>query len=69
MLGYFENPEATEDTLRDGWLHTGDFATFDTNGHIHIKDRKKDLIKNKGLQVSPSEVEAVIEEVIQMDGI
>jgi acyl-CoA synthetase (AMP-forming)/AMP-acid ligase II len=61
MKGYFENEEATKSTLRsDGWLHTGDIAKFDEQGWLYITDRSKELIKFKGFQVPPAELEAII---------
>jgi len=60
MKGYFENEKATADTLIDGWLHTGDIGHFDEDGHIIIVDRFKELIKVKGLQVAPAELEALL---------
>ena len=61
MKGYFENPEATAQTLDgEGWLHTGDVATLDEEGNFFIVDRLKELIKYKGLQVAPAELEAVL---------
>lgn len=60
MKGYFNNPEATAAVLRDGWLHTGDMATRDTEGYYTIVDRKKDIIKTSGFLVFPAEVEEVL---------
>jgi acyl-CoA synthetase (AMP-forming)/AMP-acid ligase II len=61
MKGYFENPEATAATIdRDGWLHTGDIGHVDGDGDFWIVDRVKELIKFKGLQVAPAELEAVL---------
>ena len=61
MLGYLNNPEATTETLdEDGWLHTGDVARIDADGHMFIVDRVKELIKYKGFQVAPAELEALI---------
>lgn len=61
MKGYFENPEATAATIdQDGWLHTGDIAYMDADGDFWIVDRVKELIKYKGLQVAPAELEAVL---------
>ena len=62
MLGYLNNPEATARTIdAEGWLHTGDMAMFDADGQLFIKDRLKELIKVKGFQVAPAEVEAVLQ--------
>jgi acyl-CoA synthetase (AMP-forming)/AMP-acid ligase II len=61
MKGYFENPNATAGTIdRDGWLHTGDIGYVDADGDFWIVDRVKELIKYKGLQVAPAELEAVL---------
>ena len=60
MLGYWNNREATEQILRDGWLFTGDLATRDEDGFFKIVDRKKDLIITSGFNVYPSDVEYVI---------
>jgi fatty-acyl-CoA synthase len=57
MRGYYRDPEATRETLRDGWLHTGDIARADAEGFIWLVDRKKDLIITGGENVSPVEVE------------
>lgn len=61
MKGYLNNPEATADTIDgDGWLHTGDVAFIDEDGHMTIVDRVKELIKYKGFQVAPAELEALL---------
>jgi 4-coumarate--CoA ligase len=61
MKGYLNNPEATAATIdSDGWLHTGDVARIDADGHTYIVDRVKELIKYKGFQVPPAELEALI---------
>jgi acyl-CoA synthetase (AMP-forming)/AMP-acid ligase II len=61
MKGYLNNPEATADTIdADGWLHTGDVAVVDENGCYTVVDRVKELIKYKGYQVAPAELEAVL---------
>jgi 4-coumarate--CoA ligase len=61
MKGYLNNPEATAATIdADGWLHTGDVARIDADGHTYIVDRVKELIKYKGFQVPPAELEALI---------
>jgi len=61
MLGYLNNPEATAATLDgEGWLKTGDLACFDADGYLYIRDRLKELIKYKGFQVAPAELEDVL---------
>ncbi len=61
MKGYLNNAEATADTIDgDGWLHTGDVAEVDDEGHFEIVDRLKELIKYKGFQVPPAELEALL---------
>ncbi len=60
MKGYFKNPEATAQTIREGWLWTGDNAYQDNAGYFHFVDRAKDMIKRAGENVAASEVEAVI---------
>jgi len=60
MQRYWQRPDATADTLIDGWLHTGDLGYLDNEGYLFIVDRKKDLIKPSGFQVWPREVEEVI---------
>ncbi|KAI6184539.1 AMP-binding enzyme [Aphelenchoides bicaudatus] len=61
MLGYLNRPKATAETLdTDGWLYTGDIGYLDENNCLYIVDRLKELIKVKGLQVAPAELEAVL---------
>ncbi|KAI0235160.1 4-coumarate--CoA ligase 2 [Lamellibrachia satsuma] len=60
MKGYLDNEKATRETLKDGWLHTGDLGFADDDGHVVITDRIKELIKYKGLQVAPAELEALL---------
>ena len=61
MTGYLNNPEATAATIdEDGWLHSGDVAVVDSDGYFQIVDRLKELIKYKGFQVAPAELEALI---------
>lgn len=64
MTGYYKNDEATREVLDDeGWLHTGDVAYYDEEQYFHIVDRTKELIKVKGHQVSPTELESVIRQI------
>lgn len=60
MAGYHQRADETAQTLRDGWLFTGDVVRMDSEGYFYIVDRKKDVIKVGGFQVWPNEVEAVI---------
>jgi len=61
MTGYLNNTSATEETIdAEGWLHTGDIAIIDEHGHMSIVDRMKELIKYKGFQVAPAELEALL---------
>ncbi len=61
MKGYLNAPQATADMLDpDGWLHTGDLGRVDDDGYVYVVDRVKELIKYKGMQVAPAELEAVL---------
>ena len=60
MPGYFKNPEASATSIRDGWLYTGDNAVRDEDGYYRFVDRKKDMIKRSGENVSAGEVENVV---------
>ena len=60
--GYHNMPTETSNSLRDGWLYTGDIANMDQDGYFYIVDRKKELIKPGGFQVWPREVEEAIKE-------
>ncbi|MFJ8248233.1 long-chain-fatty-acid--CoA ligase [Peribacillus asahii] len=62
MKGYWKNEEATMETIKNGWLHTGDMGTIDENGYIDIVDRKKDVIISGGENISSIEVEGVLYE-------
>ncbi|CAN1301984.1 4-coumarate--CoA ligase-like 9, partial [Linum perenne] len=61
VVGYFNNEEETSRTIdKEGWLHTGDIGYIDDDGDIFIVDRIKELIKYKGFQVAPAELEAIL---------
>jgi long-chain acyl-CoA synthetase len=60
MQGYWNMPEETAETLKDGWLHTGDVARMDEDGYFYIVDRKKDMIVAGGYNVYPREIEEVL---------
>jgi long-chain acyl-CoA synthetase len=60
MPGYWNNPQATASSLKDGWLHTGDVGAFDADGYLTLKDRSKDLIISGGSNIYPREVEEVL---------
>nr|ACF80143.2 unknown [Zea mays] len=60
MQGYFNNVQATEFTIKQGWLHTGDIGYFDEGGQLFVVDRLKELIKYKGFQIAPAELEGLL---------
>jgi long-chain acyl-CoA synthetase len=60
MKGYWNNPEATANTIRDGWLFTGDVGSLDEDGFLTLKDRSKDVIISGGSNIYPREVEEVL---------
>lgn len=60
MKGYWEKPDETAETLRDGWLHTGDLASVDEDGYFKIVGRKKDMINAGGYKIFPDEVDSVL---------
>ncbi len=62
MLGYWQQPELTAATLKDGWLRTGDVGRLDADGNLYILDRIKDMIVSNGYNVFPKEVELVLHE-------
>ena len=67
MMGYWNRPDATAQTLQDGWLHTGDLARFDEDGFLYVIDRKKDMLVSGGENVYPAEIERVIREIPQVN--
>ena len=60
MKGYYKNKEATEETMKNGWFHSGDLAVVHSNGYIQVKDRSKDIIISGGENISSVEVENII---------
>ncbi len=66
MKGYYGRIDATDETIVNGWLKTGDFAKLDEDGYIYIVDRKKDLIISKGINIYPREIE---EAILKYEGI
>lgn len=66
MLGYYKDEEGTRETLKNGWLQTGDLATRDADGYFYIVGRSKEFIKVRGKRVSPKEIEEVI---LTVDGV
>ena len=62
MAGYWDAPEATAETLRNGWLHTGDLGSMDKDGFLTIKDRAKDMIISGGFNIYPREIEEVLQQ-------
>lgn len=60
MAGYWNNPSATAETVRDGWLHTGDLGSFDARGYLTLRDRSKDVVISGGSNIYPREVEEAL---------
>ena len=60
MAGYWDRPDATAETLRGGWLHTGDIGMMDAQGYLYLLDRKKDMIISGGNNIYPREIEEVL---------
>jgi len=60
MMGYFADEEGTKNSIRNGWLYTGDLGTVDVDGYIYLTARSKEIIKVRGKRISPKEIEAVI---------
>ncbi len=67
MKGYFKNPEMTRETLKDGWLYTGDLLKTDEEGYFYIVDRKKDMITSGGENIFPVEIEDALMESPKID--
>ncbi len=67
MKGYLNRPEQTAETIRDGWLHTGDMGRMDAEGYIYIIDRRKDLIISGGINTYPAEIERVLSGRLGLD--
>ena len=66
MRGYHAAPEETATALRNGWFYTGDIGHIDGHGRVHLVDRKREMIKYKGFQVLPAELESVILELAEV---
>ncbi len=62
MKGYYKEPQKTQEAIRDGWFYTGDHGYQDNDGYFHFLDRKKDIIRKGGENISAAEVEAVLNE-------
>jgi fatty-acyl-CoA synthase len=60
MVGYYKDPESTSQTLKGGWLHTGDLGRLDEEGYLYIVDRKKDMIISGGENIYPREIEEIL---------
>ncbi|TMA96252.1 MAG: long-chain fatty acid--CoA ligase [Deltaproteobacteria bacterium] len=58
--GYYKNPQATNESFRDGWFYTGDLGYFDEEGYLFVAGRKKDMVKSGGISIYPLEIESVI---------
>ena len=67
MLGYYNDPEKTAETIKNGWLDTGDLGYIAPNGKLIITGRLKDIIVNKGFKIYPQEIENVILHVSECD--
>lgn len=66
MAGYWNNPEATEKALKDGWYHSGDLGSVDEAGYVYVTERRNDLIVSGGMNVYPSEIEHALS---NLDGV
>ena len=63
MVGYWQKPDLTAETIRDGWMWTGDVATWDEDGYVFIVDRAKDMIISGGENIYSTQVEAAIHNI------
>ena len=61
MTGYFRNPQATAEAIRDGWLYTGDLGMIDDGGDLFLIGMKRDMINTKGQNIYPSDIEEVLQ--------
>ena len=69
MQGYHNNPEATTNTIINGWIKTGDLGKVDDEEYVYIVDRKKDLIISKGINIYPREIEELIQKLDDVDAV
>ena len=60
LKGYWNKPEATAQSIRDGWFHTGDIGLLDVDGFLHFLGRRKEMLKVNGMSVFPAEIEALL---------
>ncbi|QLD86141.1 AMP-binding protein [Natronomonas halophila] len=67
MAGYHDQPEKTDETIRDGWLYTGDYGRMDEDGFLYFVDRKKDVVRRSGENISSYEVEGVIKAMAEVE--
>ena len=69
MKGYYQNPEMTKKTLKDGWLYTGDLVKADKEGYIYIVDRAKDMVTSGGENIFPVEIEDALMDHPKIDDV
>jgi long-chain acyl-CoA synthetase len=69
MVAYLNNPDANLETLKDGWLHTGDMGYMDEEGYFYISGRKKEMINRGGENIYPREIEIVLEDHPKIAGV
>lgn len=63
FAGYLDDPEGTQEVLRDGWLHTGDLGALDEDGHLYVHGRSRAMIKRGGAAIAPREIEEAVDEI------